>query len=163
MNPRHFHDIGKLILAFVMVWAYFTLSQYLITWAANLPEETAWYLRRGSGLWDILIKFIVILHFALPFLLLLLRNLKRDPHKMIGVIGLIFLMRMYDMFWTIWPEVARHGEHIEIKGAWTVIPALVGLGGIWIWCFAWQLGKRPLMPPNDPKLQEALTKGWHGH
>ncbi len=163
MNPRHFHDIGKLILAFVMVWAYFTLSQYLITWAANLPEETAWYIRRGSGLWDILIKFIVVLHFALPFLFLLSRGIKRDPRKLIGVIGLIFLMRMYDMFWTIWPEVARHGEHIDITGAWTVVPALVGLGGLWISFFAWQLRQRPLMPPHDPKLQEALTTGWHGH
>jgi hypothetical protein len=166
MNPRHFHDIGKLILAFVMLWAYLTLSQYLITWSGNLPEETAWYLRRGSGVWDVLIKFLVVLHFALPFLLLLSRDLKRNAGKLAGVVLLVFLMRMYDVFWTVWPEVSRHGSHghePNLHGAWTVIPALLGLGGIWIYLFTRELGKHPLMPPRDPKLEEALTTGWHGH
>jgi hypothetical protein len=163
VNPRHFHDISKLMLAFTMVWAYFTLSQYLITWAGNLPEETVWYIRRGHGLWDATIKFLVVFHFAIPFLLLLSRAIKRDPKKMIGIVALMFIMRMVDMFWTIWPEVARHGEHIELKGAWTVIPALIGLGGVWVWFFTVQLRQRPLMPPRDPKLEEALTTGWHGH
>jgi hypothetical protein len=164
INPRHFHDISKLMLAFTMVWAYFTLSQYLITWAANLPEETVWYLRRGAGFWDILIKGLIVLHFALPFLCLLSRKIKRDPNKMIGIVGLIFLMRMFDVFWTMWPEMGRHGqEAASLHGAWTVIPALIGIGGLWIKYFTFELGKRPLMPPRDPKLEEALTTGWHGH
>ena len=164
MNPRHFHDIGKLMLAFVMVWAYFTLSQYLITWSGNLPEESGWFLRRGFGIWDIIVKCLVVFHFALPFLLLLSRDFKRSSGKLVGIVGLVFLMRMYDMFWTIWPEVSRHNDGApDLRGAWTVIFALIGLGGIWIWYFAKELKKYPLMPPRDPKLQEALTAGAHGH
>lgn len=170
MNPRHFHDIGKLILAFVMVWAYFSLSQFLITWAGNLPEETRWYIRRWEGNWGKLMLGIVILHFALPFLLLLSRDLKRNAGKMLGVVALVFVMRLYDAFWIIWPELSRpHGSHAghgagpSFHGWWTVILAFLGLGGIWLWYFTVQLRKRPLMPPRDPKLAEALAVSGHGH
>ena len=166
MNPRHFHDIGKLMLAFVMIWAYFSLSQFLITWAGNLPEETRWYMRRLDGVWGKIMLALVVLHFALPFLLLLSRDFKRNAGKLVGIVGLVFLMRMYDVFWVIWPEVSRPhtaGSMPTLHGWWTTIPAFIGLGGVWIWYFTVQLRKRPLMPPRDPKLLEALTAGAHGH
>jgi len=72
-QPRHFHDHGKLLLAFVMIWAYFSFSQFLIIWSANLPEEIPWYLRRLRGGWQYVALGLIIFHFALPFVLLLSR------------------------------------------------------------------------------------------
>src|ERR1700752_5423058 len=79
-KPLHFQDLGKLLLALVMLWAYFAFSQYLIIWSGNLPEEISWYLPRMRGAWGVIAVAVIVLHFALPFLFLLSRSLKRDPH-----------------------------------------------------------------------------------
>ena len=92
-GASHFHDIGKLTLAFVMVWAYFNFSQLLIIWSGNLPEETTWYLTRMSGAWNIVGLLLIICHFILPFLLLLSRDLKRDYRSLTAVAIFILVMR----------------------------------------------------------------------
>src|SRR5262249_31372058 len=101
--PLHFHDLGKLLLAFVMLWAYFAFSQFLIIWSGNLPEETVWYMHRIHAGWGILIVTIGILHFAAPFLFLLSRDLKRNPRKLVLVAMLIIAMRSVDLLWMLAP------------------------------------------------------------
>ena len=105
--PLHFHDLGKLLLALVMLWAYFAYSQFLIIWSGNLPEEISWYTPRIHGTWGAMIVAVVLLHFAMPFLLLLSRGLKRDPHKLIIVAVLILVMRVIDLLWMLEPSFSR--------------------------------------------------------
>ena len=156
--PLHFHDLGKLLLALVMLWAYFAFSQYLIIWSGNLPEEIHWYLPRTRGGWGATALFVVILHFALPFLFLLSRSFKRDPHKLVLVAGLILVMRVIDFIWLIEPNVSK--EHFHI--GWAHLVAPIAFGGLWLAAFAWQLGKRPLMPVNDPDFPDVLEQA-HAH
>jgi hypothetical protein len=173
-QPRHFHDHGKLLLAFVMIWAYFSFSQYLIIWAGNLPEEIPWYLRRTQHGWGYVAVALVVLHFALPFVLLLSRDLKRTARLLFRVAALVLFMRVVDLFWTIAPSIraaehhgaagvaAHHGPAAIVGYALSFILP-VGLGGIWVWYFARELGKRPLLPLGDEGLDAALeqTSGHH--
>ena len=155
--PRHFHDLGKLLLAFVMMWAYFNFSQYLLIWSANIPEETKWYLHRTRGGWGYIAIAVVILHFALPFLLLLSRDLKRNARKLALLAIVVFVMRFVDLFWIITPTFRR--EHFGLS--FMDIAAPLAMGGLWIAFFAWQLKKRPLLPVNDPYLEQALEQAHH--
>src|ERR1043165_6861689 len=112
--PLHFHDLGKLLLALVMLWAYFAFSQYLIIWSGNLPEEIVWYTnRRIHGAWGVLIILIGILHFAAPFLFLLSRNLKRNPRRLVLVALLILVMRAVDLLWMLAPALG-HGKWVLV-------------------------------------------------
>jgi hypothetical protein len=155
IQAPHFHDLGKLLLAFVMLWAYFSFSQFLIIWSGNIPEETKWYLHRLRGGWGWIGIGLVILHFALPFVLLLSRDLKRNARRLATIAGLIFLMRLIDTFWLIEPEFNR--EHFRFS--WMDLVAPVAIGGLWLAFFGWQLGLRPLLPFNDPNFEEAIEHG----
>ena len=156
--PLHFHDLGKLLLAFVMLWAYFAFSQYLIIWSTNLPEEIGWYIVRTRAIWGAVIIAIGILHFAAPFLFLLSRSLKRNPRKLVIIATLILLMRAVDLLWMLVP--AFGAEH---RWIWMDIIALVGFGGLWLALFAWQLNKRSLIPINDPQFESVVEQMHAGH
>lgn len=158
--PKHFHDLGKLLLAFVMVWAYFSFSQFLIIWSGNIPEEAKWYLYRMRGGWEVVALGLIILHFALPFLLLLSRDLKRNSRRLAMVAALVLFMRLVDLFWLIAPKFSQ--GHFSIS--WMDIVAPIGVGGLWLAFFLWQLKQRPLIPFNDPELPgvlEAAHRGGH--
>jgi hypothetical protein len=157
--PAHLHDLGKLMLAFVMLWAYFSFSQFLIIWSANLPEEIPWYLRRWGGGWQWVGLVLIFGHFVLPFVLLLSSDLKKNGRTLIGVALAVILMRIVDLFWNIGPL-----HHEESFGAtWLDAVAPVALGGVWLSLFLWQLQTRPLLPMGEPYLAEALEHGRHGH
>ena len=155
--PLHFHDLGKLLLALVMLWAYFAFSQFLIIWSGNLPEEIVWYGRRIYGGWGALIITIGILHFAAPFLFLLSRDLKRNPRRLVLVAVLIIVMRMVDLLWMLGPAFG-HRRWILVD-----VIALLGFGGLWLALFTWQLSKRPLIPINDPQFESTLEQMHMGH
>ena len=108
--PAHFQDLGKLLLAFVMVYAYFSFSQFLIIWAGNLPEEIPWYLRRTRGGWDVIGIILVVIHFALPFIMLLSRDLKRNARRLVWVAALVILARMVDMVYLVAPAFHHEGQ-----------------------------------------------------
>src|SRR6185295_15654848 len=95
----HRHELGKLLLAFVMLWSYFALSQFLIIWSGNLPEEISWYLPRIHGTWGAIALVVIVLHFAFPFLFLLSRSFKRNAGKLVIVAVLILVMRLVDLLW----------------------------------------------------------------
>jgi hypothetical protein len=157
LTPSHLHDLGKLMLAFVMLWAYLSFSQFLIIWSGNLPEETPWYIRRLNGGWQYIGLALVVLHFVLPFFLLLSRDLKRHGRRLALVALLVIVMRFVDLFWLIAP--AQRTGHLALH--WLDVAALIGIGGVWLGAFAWQLQKRPLLPLNDPELDAVLREARH--
>ncbi len=153
--PLHFHDLGKLLLALVMLWSYFAFSQYLIIWSGNLPEEIGYYLERTHGFWGAIVIAIGILHFAAPFLFLLSRELKRNPRRLVMVAVLVLVMRMIDLLWMLVPAFHDH------RWIWLDVIALLGFGGLWLGLFAWQLAKRPLIPINDPQFESVMATDVH--
>jgi len=157
--PLHFHDHGKLLLALVMLWSYFAFSQFLIIWSGNLPEEIGWYTKRMHGVWGTLIVVVVILHFALPFLLLLSRSLKRDPRKLVIVAAMILVMRVVDLLWMI--EPAFSGEKFHVS--WLHPVGLIAIGGLWLAMFTRELSRRALIPINDPQYESVLEQAHAGH
>ncbi len=162
---RHFHDLGKLMLALVMVWAYFNFSQFLIIWSGNIPEETGWYITRMSGGWGFMGVALVLFHFAFPFLLLLRQDLKRKAKMLAGVAVFILFLRSVDMFYLIGPNprIDTHGlEQGAFVISWLDFVAPIAVGGIWLWYFFGQLMKRPLVPVMDPFLENAIEHG-KGH
>ena len=150
--PGHFHDLGNLLLAFVMLWAYIAFSQYLIIWSGNLPEEIPWYLQRSSGGWQWVALLLFLFHFCLPFLVLLSRGAKRRVQILATVAATLAVMRLVDLFWLVAPAFHSAGFRLH----WMDLGIPVGIGGIWIAVFVWQLGKRALLPAYDPRLKEAL-------
>jgi hypothetical protein len=148
------HDLGKLLLAFVMVWAYLSFSQFLIVWSGNLPEEIPWYIRRLGPGWRWLALVLVIFHFALPFLLLLSRDLKRNARALGMVAAGVLLVRLVDLFWLVGPDMKGHGHGLMVH--WLDLAATVAVGGAWLWIFAGNLMDRPLLPLGEPELREML-------
>lgn len=160
LRPGHFHDWGKLMFAATMLWAYFSFSQFLIIWSGNLPEEITWYKHRITHGWGAVALVIVLFHFALPFLLLLSRDLKRNPRLLMLVAVLMIFMRLVDLFWQVEPGFAEApaGYPGSLPAFyWMYVAAPLALGGIWLWLFLGELKKRPLLPLNDPYLPEALA------
>jgi hypothetical protein len=154
-RPDHFHDLGNLLLAFIMLWAYFSFSQLLIVWSGDLPEESPWYLRRLQNGGEWIAMMLIIFHFALPFSLLLLRENKRKPHRLAMVAGLVIFMRVVDLIWIVGAELDREKFYFH----WMDLVAPIGLGGIWLAYFIRQLKERPLLPLQDPVFREAVTHG----
>lgn len=149
-----FHAYGKLMLAFIMLWTYLMISQYLIIWSGNLPEEITWYLDRNLHGWKVLSFLLVIGHFAVPFLLLLSQDLKKRPRLLTGVAIWILVMRFFDFFWQVTPSLS---ESFTI--GWLDLVAPVGFFGLWLAALAWQLKRAPIVPFRDPILKEMLGDG----
>lgn len=155
LTPRHLHDLGKLLLANVMVWAYFSFSQFLIIWAGNLPDEIPWYLERMRGGWQYIGLALIFGHFALPFALLLSRDLKRNFKLLAGIAVFILCMRFIDLYWYVAPDFLKGSVGVS----WLDFAGIIGIGGIWLAYFLTQLEKRPILPLNDIHLVETLEHG----
>ena len=163
LAPRHFHDLGKLLLAFTMLWAYLSFSQFLIIWAGNLPEEIPWYIARIRGSWGAVAIVLVLGHFFIPFALLLSADLKKRSGLLQKVAVWILVMRLVDLIWYVSPSF-RHLAPEEAGGAAHLVPMHwmdfaipIGLTGLWVFLFVRQLSSRALFPMNDPYLKEAFA------
>ncbi|HED66496.1 MAG TPA: hypothetical protein ENJ09_13200 [Planctomycetes bacterium] len=152
-EPRHFHDLGNLVMAFVMLWAYMSFSQFLIIWSGNLPEEAPWYLHRIGHGWQALALLLVAFHFAVPFLVLLNRPAKRKMGVLAVICAGIFVMRYAELFWLIAPA---GGAPFHIS--WMDVVAPIALGGLWISFFIRGLRGRPLVSLQDAKLLGKLEE-----
>ncbi|MCB1024930.1 MAG: hypothetical protein KDB79_11095 [Acidobacteria bacterium] len=167
LGKRHFHDIGKLMLALVMVWAYFNFSQYLIIWSGNLTEETPYFIVRSKGFWGGLGIVLILFHFAFPFLILLMQDFKRRAKWLAAVAIFILFMRILDMYYIIGPspmigEVKQHLLEMPLRlSAWD-FSGPIAIGGIWLWFFIRELKQRPLVPFKDPFFENAIKHG-KGH
>jgi hypothetical protein len=157
IKPGHFHDWGKLFLAFTMLWAYFNFSQFLIIWSGNLPDEIVWYLHRIRGGWGFIALALVVFHFALPFALLLSRDLKRSASRLVWVAVLMAVMRLVDLFWQVEPGYVGETGTQNPAFYWMYLAAPVAIGGFWLWWFLRELKRKPLVPINDPYLAEAIA------
>lgn len=155
LRESHFHDLGKLLLTFVMLWGYFAFSQLLIVWSGNLTDEIPWYLRRLATSWGWLGVLLILLQFIVPFLLLLSKPLKRNALLLSGVVVILLIARVVDLMWIVMPGYYQHGFRLH----WLNFSVPAAMGGLWIGLFLWQLQKRPLMPIRAPRLEEALTHG----
>jgi hypothetical protein len=158
LKPDFVHDHGKWMLTFIMVWAYFNYSQWLIIWAGNLPAEITYYMRRINGGWGYLGLFIVIFHFAVPFGILLSRPFKRNIRKLVWLAVWLMLMRYLDLFWIIEPNFSKT---FNVTLADVVVP--VAIGGFWLAYFFRNLGALPLLPAYDPSVGEVLEMAPHHH
>jgi hypothetical protein len=157
LTPSKFHDYGKLLFAFTMLWAYLSFSQWLIIWSANLPEEIPWYLRRLSNGWGTISLLLAFGQFVFPFLMLLSANLKRQSSRL-AIMGMFVLaMRYVDLYWLVMPQFTE--GHFAFH--WLDITTVAGLFGVWLAAYCWNLKGRALLPLGDPYLEEALADGHH--
>jgi hypothetical protein len=153
-NPESpLYDLGNLLLAFVMIWAYVNFSQFLIIWQANLSEEIPWYLKRLTGGWQLLGLALALFHFMLPFVLLIWRGIKRNPVRLAQVAGLLLVMRFVDLYWIISPA----GDMKEaLRPHWIQFVVPIGIGGIWLSLFLADLKSRWDVPAHDMLEREEM-------
>jgi hypothetical protein len=151
LKPEQVHDHGKFMLAFIMVWAYFAFSQWLIIWAGNLPEEITWYMRRLHGGWGYVGLFLVLFHFAVPFVFLISRPFKRDITRLVWLAAWLLLMRYVDLFWIVEPNFS-----VTFNLTWLDIVVPIAMGGLWLAYFFRNLSAMPLVPAYDVFAVEVL-------
>ena len=156
IQERHLHDLGKLLLAFVMLWAYFGFSQLLIIWSGNLPEEITFYRSRLYGGWGVVAVIVLVFHFFVPFFLLLSRDVKRNARLLPKIAIWLIAMRFVDLFWLTRPEFTANA-----LPNWLDLAAPLAVVGLWVFFFAFNLKQLPLLPLGDPKLEEAIAHDEH--
>jgi len=151
VTVEHYHDLGKLLFGFVVFWAYIAFSQFMLIWYANIPEETVWFARRWQGGWQEYSIFLVVGNFALPFLLLLSRGLKRNR---VGIaLASLWLLAMHyvDLYWLVMPS-----HHEQLHFSPLDLTTFVGVGGFFFATLAIVMRGRILVPIKDPRLAESL-------
>jgi hypothetical protein len=158
VQPKHVHDLGKLMFAFVMLYAYLTFSQFLITWSANLPEEIPWYIRRFQGGWQYMVYALMVAHFALPFLIMLSADVKKNLGRLTWIAGLLFVVRFFDTVFQVEPQY-----HEVFTIHWTDVATVVGIGGVWFAAFTHFLRGRPVLPVRDPYFHQVLAADHGSH
>ncbi len=164
MNDETWGDLGNLLLAFVMLWAYMGFSQFFLIWNGNLPNETIWYSHRAQGFWEVVAWSLIILYFCVPFALLLSRDIKHDPRRLIWVPGIVLIMAYVHYFWLVMPapynvlegETTHMGRPFQPEFLWLDAGAFVAVGGLWFGWFLWCLQARALMPVRElERVEEA--------
>jgi hypothetical protein len=154
-STKLYHDLGNLLFAFVILWTYMSLSQFLIIWSGNLPPETPWYIRRQTSGWNEIAVVVLAFQFVLPFFLLLNRFVKQKIQFLWRVALLIFLMRFVDLFWIVMPAFDQTVMDVH----WTTYVAPIGIGGVWLFVFLEILKRRPILPLRDPVVPHPAAEG----
>jgi hypothetical protein len=153
ITTEHYHDLGKLVFAFVVFWAYIAFSQYLLIWYGDIPEETHWYLKRQTGDWTAVSLLLLFGHFVVPFLVLISRKTKRWK----GALGLVaiwvLLIHWVDIYWLVIPEMSPGRAPLGLPE----LGCFVGLGGLFLAAAALRLRDHALIPEGDPRVAESLT------
>ena len=157
VTPEHFHDLGKMMFAFTVFWAYIAFSQYMLIWYASIPEETHWFSYRGQGSFLTLSLVLVFTRFVLPFLGLMSRRIKRNPKTLAFWSVWIMVAEFIDMTWLIKPVHAAELGIFELHFGASDILTFVGIGGIVLAVFTWATCKNALIPVKDPRLLESIN------
>lgn len=153
VGVEHGHDLGKLIFAFVVFWAYIAFSQYMLIWYGNLPEETTFYTVREQGVWTSVSLFLLFGHFVLPFLWLISRHPKRRGLSLILAASWLLAMHWVDLFYLVMPSARPEGNPFRLMD----LACFVGLGGLFVAFTFWRLRRASLIPVRDPRLSESLS------
>jgi len=154
VTPDRLQDLGNLLLTSVMLWAYISFSQYLVIWSENLPREVTWVAHRTTPGWRQVALALIVLHFAVPFFLLLFRDVKRRGPWIAAIAFGLLAMHLVDEFWRVIP--AFEPDRLAVR--WTYLTAPVGIGGVWVAVFSRSLRRRPLLPLNDPVFHPLLSE-----
>lgn len=155
VKTKHFHDWGNLLLAFVILWAYLMFAQFLIMWSGNIPEDVAWYTHRTDGAWLYFGPAMIIAHFAVPFLLLLFRRVKRHRRALAILAGCLFVVHVGFVAWLVLPgfvESSALATFLAAAASW------IGIGGCWLTFMLSRLSTRPLLPTFDPRFEVLLSE-----
>ena len=152
ITKRQYHQLGNLLLAFVMFWTYVSFGQLLIVYSGDLPHELDWYLHRIAGSWKIVVAAIALFHFFLPFFLLLFRAIKKHVRPLATLAGMLFVMHFVETYWLVMPAFHRKGLAVS----WMDFTAPIGIGGLWLAFFLSRLKAAPLLPQKDPGMQFAF-------
>jgi len=159
VTAAQFNDLGNLVLAFLMLWAYLSFDQFLIIWAGNTKDEIPWYMSRANGGWTAVAVALIVLHFALPFFLLLQRRMKRRLRALSALAAMILVMALVDVYWLVVPAWSKQGPQLHI----TDLLAVLGIGGLWLGLYFMELAKRPLLPLHDPRFEgQGVLEHEHG-
>jgi len=153
ITVEHYHDLGKLLFAFTVFWAYMAFSQYFLIWYANIPEETIWFMHRWEGSWKIVTMILVLGHFVVPFFALIIRGTKRNL-RILGIMAVwMLVMHWVDLYWIVLPSLDHHGVHLS----WMDAAGVIGIGGVFVRIFIRRLKADPIIPINDPSLQNSIN------
>jgi hypothetical protein len=151
ITVEHYHDLGKLMFAFIIFWGYMAFSQYFLIWYGNIPEETVWFLHRWDNSWKFASLILLFGHFVIPFFILFPRTPKRNPAVLKFTAIWILIMHLVDLHWMVLPNLYQHGIH----PSWIDLATLIGIGGIFLWFFWRRMASGPLVPVGDPYLEES--------
>ena len=152
VTTEHYHDVGKLLFAFVVFWTYVAFSQFMLIWYANLPEETWWFHNHLHGSWNGIGEAMMVGHFGIPFVFLMSRHIKRARGTLAVAACFMLVMHWIDLHWNVMP----HLHHDGISLSWVDFTAPIGLGCLVLCLFVSQVRRTPLLPLRDPRLKESL-------
>ena len=164
LRVRELHENGNLVLAFVMLFCYLSFSQFIIIWSGNLPEEIRYYLARSQGGWKPVMIILVLIHFCIPFLLLLNREIKKHPKRLASVGLMIMIARLGEVYWQVNPmylDTNGTTGHFSPNLFDVVVP--ITMIAIWLAGFFYQLGRRPLIPAYHHLVPQILEKSHGAH
>jgi len=153
VTVEHYHDLGKLLFAFVVFWAYIAFSQFMLIWYANIPEETVWYAHRLEHGWEGATWALAIGHFVLPFFFLLPRGVKRKRSTLAAAAVWMLVVHYLDLYWLAMPAIHPEGFRPHLLD----LVALLGIGGLALGALAFALARPALVPIGDPRLPESLS------
>jgi hypothetical protein len=174
VTAEHFQDLGKYVFAFMVFWTYIAFSQYMLIWYANIPEETYWFAYRWETGWQTLSYVLIFGHFAIPFLYMMSRHVKRHRTGLLAGVLLMLAMHYADMYFLVQPSidfihtsaavVANGGNYADVHGLMhgphfsiLDVTTFLGIGGFTLGVFFYYTQAYPLVPTGDPRLQESIT------
>lgn len=157
VTPEHFHDLGKMMFAFTVFWAYIGFSQFMLIWYASIPEETHWFDYRSKGDYFTVSLVLVAMRFVVPFLGLMSRKIKRNPKTLMFAAIWVMAAEFVDMVWLVHPALGETRKVYELNLGLADVATFVGIGGIVLATFTWALGKSALVPVKDPRLEESIN------
>lgn len=149
LNPQSIQGLGKLMLTLLLGWVYISFMQYLVYWSSNKPNQVTWYLNRIQGGWEGVLIAIAIFHVAIPFFALLSHDLKKNLKSLGSIAALIFIFRIFDVYWYVIPAFFQKNIHFH----WTLILTFLGVGGIWLSTYFWALfSPTSTVPPAEGRI-----------
>jgi Ni/Fe-hydrogenase subunit HybB-like protein len=156
INENHLHSLGKMVFAATGFWAYIYFCQFMLIWYANLPEETIYFARRSEHGWLTYFLILPLLKFVVPFLLMLPRDAKRNPRKLVPVAVLILFAQFWELYMMVAPAMGHGGEAAHAHLPLVEFAVTVGFLGLFTLVFGWSLARHDAVPLKDPELAECL-------